>query len=255
MIFGAKQGFKFHSERWLVINPRTTAGQPHTILHSQECWKQTGTGFLFTPSCGYPSVWNNTRQWKRQEANAGPAGLDGRKEELFPWFGQSLTILIHLCMQFWEIITNWLTLVFSLKQAALLRPQKCRWTGKMICICFPQGLCWETTSHPFLECCCQQGLWRCFYQQKWNQENLGHVLKVTLLVSDSMHVYVLSRPSCVRLFAMLRTVALQALQSMGFSRQEYWSRLPFSSSRGSSQPRDRTRVSYVSCIGRKVLYH
>ena len=158
-------------------------------------------------------------------------------------------------MQFWEIITNWLTLVFSLKQAALLRPQKCRWTGKMICICFPQGLCWDTTSHPFLECCCQQGLWRSFYQQKWNQENLGHVLKVTLLVSDSVHVYVLSRPSCVRLFAMLRTVALQALQSMGFSRQEYWSRLPFSSSRGSSQPRYRTRVSYVSCIGRKVLYH
>ena len=28
-----------------------------------------------------------------------------------------------------------------------------------------------------------------------------------------------------------------------------------SSSRGSSQPRDETRVSYVSCIGRQVLYH
>ena len=28
-----------------------------------------------------------------------------------------------------------------------------------------------------------------------------------------------------------------------------------SSSRGSSPPRDRTHVSYVSCIGRRVLYH
>ena len=28
-----------------------------------------------------------------------------------------------------------------------------------------------------------------------------------------------------------------------------------SSSRGSSQPRDRTHVSYGSCIGRQVLYH
>ena len=28
-----------------------------------------------------------------------------------------------------------------------------------------------------------------------------------------------------------------------------------SSSRGSSQPRDRTHVSYVSCIGRWLLYH
>ena len=32
-----------------------------------------------------------------------------------------------------------------------------------------------------------------------------------------------------------------------------WVAMP--SSRGSSQPRDRTRVSYISCIGRRVLYH
>ena len=35
--------------------------------------------------------------------------------------------------------------------------------------------------------------------------------------------------SCVRLFATLWTVAHQVLQSMGFSRQEYWSGLPFPS--------------------------
>ena len=28
-----------------------------------------------------------------------------------------------------------------------------------------------------------------------------------------------------------------------------------SSSRGSSQPRDQTYVSYISCIGRQILYH
>ena len=33
--------------------------------------------------------------------------------------------------------------------------------------------------------------------------------------------------SCVRLFVTPRTVAYQAFQSMGFSRQEYWSGLPF----------------------------
>ena len=32
-----------------------------------------------------------------------------------------------------------------------------------------------------------------------------------------------------------------------------WIVLPFS--RGSSQPRDRTQVSYVPCISRQVLYH
>ena len=35
--------------------------------------------------------------------------------------------------------------------------------------------------------------------------------------------------SCVRLFATPQTVAYQAPPSMGFSRQEYWSGLPFPS--------------------------
>ena len=39
---------------------------------------------------------------------------------------------------------------------------------------------------------------------------------------------------------------------MEFSRQEYWNGLIFSYSRGSSWPRDQT---YISCIGRRVLYH
>ena len=39
-------------------------------------------------------------------------------------------------------------------------------------------------------------------------------------------VCVLSCFSCVQLFVTLWTVAHQALQSMGFSRQEYWSGLP-----------------------------
>ena len=32
-----------------------------------------------------------------------------------------------------------------------------------------------------------------------------------------------------------------------------WVAMP--SSRGSSRPRDQIRVSYISCIGRQVLYH
>ena len=37
----------------------------------------------------------------------------------------------------------------------------------------------------------------------------------------------LNRFSCARLFASLSTTARQAPPSMGFSRQEYWSGLPF----------------------------
>ena len=46
------------------------------------------------------------------------------------------------------------------------------------------------------------------------------------------------------------TVARQAPLSMGFSRQEYRSGLPFP---GSSQPRDRTHVSCASCVAGGVF--
>ena len=66
--------------------------------------------------------------------------------------------------------------------------------------------------------------------------------------------------SRVRLLATPWTAAHQAPPSMGFSRQEYWSGVllewvAISSSRGSSQPRDWTHISWVSCIGRWILYH
>ena len=52
--------------------------------------------------------------------------------------------------------------------------------------------------------------------------------------------------SCVLLFATLWTVAHQAPLSTGFSKQEYWSGLPFPSPGESSQPRDRTQVSHIA---------
>ena len=39
----------------------------------------------------------------------------------------------------------------------------------------------------------------------------------------------LSRISCVQLFVTLQTVSCRAPLSMGYSRQEYWSGLPFPS--------------------------
>ena len=46
-----------------------------------------------------------------------------------------------------------------------------------------------------------------------------------------------------------------ALLSMGFSQGRIQEWVAISSSRGSLQPRDPTRISYVSCIGRWLLYH
>ena len=52
---------------------------------------------------------------------------------------------------------------------------------------------------------------------------------------------VLSCFSCIQLFVTPWTVACQALLSMGFSRQEYWSGLPFPSSEDLPDPRIEPR--------------
>ena len=59
---------------------------------------------------------------------------------------------------------------------------------------------------------------------------------------------------CVRLFETPWTVARQVPLSMGYSRQEYWSGL-HALLQGIFPIQGLNRVSYVSCIGRRVLYH
>ena len=61
--------------------------------------------------------------------------------------------------------------------------------------------------------------------------------------------------SRVQLFATPWTVAWQAPLSMGILQARILEWVAMPSSRGSSQPRDGTYVSYVSCLGRQVLYH
>ena len=56
-----------------------------------------------------------------------------------------------------------------------------------------------------------------------------------------------------QLFATPWTVAHQAPPSVGFSRQEYWSRLPCHPL--GDLPDPGIEPSYVSCIGRWVLNH
>ena len=68
-----------------------------------------------------------------------------------------------------------------------------------------------------------------------------------------MCVCVLSCFSHIRSFVTLWTVANQAPLSMGFSRREYRSGLPRPSQ--GIFPTPGWNISYVSCIGRWVLYH
>ena len=67
---------------------------------------------------------------------------------------------------------------------------------------------------------------------------------------------VLSHFSHVSLFATLWTVACQVPLSIGILQARILKWVAMPSSRGSSWPRDRTHLSYVSCIGRQeVLFN
>ena len=68
------------------------------------------------------------------------------------------------------------------------------------------------------------------------------------------HVCILSHFSHIWLFVSLWTVACQAPLSMGFSRQEYWNGLPCLPP-GNLPDLGIEPMSYVSCIGKRVLYH
>ena len=82
-----------------------------------------------------------------------------------------------------------------------------------------------------------------------------HILFIFLCVCVCARTCMLGRFSCVWLFATPWTVVRQVPLSMRIlqARTLEWVAMP--SSRGSSWPRNRTCVSYVSCISRRVPYH
>ena len=87
----------------------------------------------------------------------------------------------------------------------------------------------------------------------WRSNSQWRILAVVEMFCILTLACMLNCFSCV--LGTLWTAAHQALLSVGFSRKEYWGGLPYSSSRGSFQPKGWTHVSYVSCTGQWVLYH
>ena len=90
---------------------------------------------------------------------------------------------------------------------------------------------------------------RCFGHRSTCMWQDGRSLNKELHHKDaSVHV------KCMRACMLALWDPMDYPLSMRFSRQEYWSELPWSF-RGSSQPGDWAHTSYVSSIDRRVLYH
>ena len=91
--------------------------------------------------------------------------------------------------------------------------------------------------------------------QSMGSQRIGHnwaTLLHSIISTSGNDCCGLVAESWLTLFATPWTVAYQASLSLGIPRQEYWSWVIISFSRGSSWPRD---WNCVSCIGRLILYH
>ena len=77
---------------------------------------------------------------------------------------------------------------------------------------------------------------------------------ITLSTLSIQSFCVLSHFICVRISVTLWTVAHQAPLSMGFSKQESWSWLPFPPPGGLPNPGIK-HISYDCCTCRRIIYH
>ena len=101
-----------------------------------------------------------------------------------------------------------------------------------------------TLPNSFLFLSCPTGT--CYCDQWNNNYNKGCHVKATMRAKSLQLCPTLCNPMDCSLSGSSLYGILQA-------RILEWAATP--SSRGSSRPRDRTCVTYVSCIGRRVLYH
>ena len=83
------------------------------------------------------------------------------------------------------------------------------------------------------------------------------ILKLFFSIVNQLYVYVCAnshQSSPTLCNSVDRSPPSSSVHGILQARILEWVEMP-SSSRGSSRPRDRTCVSYISCIGRRPLYH
>ena len=107
-----------------------------------------------------------------------------------------------------------------------------KWTVTVMCLNHPEtipptGVCGKTDFHKFGPWNQNQPFWSGRYAY-WRKRNKGEKIPgfLTAVLVKCSCPSLLSYPSCVQLFAAPWTVVCQALLSMGFSKQAYWSGLP-----------------------------
>ena len=92
----------------------------------------------------------------------------------------------------------------------------------------------------------------------WKTPSKGVLILILILIQRGVLIFSTHRYACLHAKSLqscptLWTVACQAPLSMGILQARILEWVAISFSKASSQPRYRTCISYVSCIGRRVL--
>ena len=108
--------------------------------------------------------------------------------------------------------------------------------------------------------CCSQGVLRHTHCASDSWSTQSSVIVLTLHITSASFTALFLTALCllicfshIRLSVTPWSIACQAPLPMKISRQEYWNGLPFPTA--DLPDLGRTCVSYVSCVGRWVLYH
>ena len=126
------------------------------------------------------------------------------------------------------------------------KPNKC--TGKILCFTFPWRKLLTPKQHVLSilkEINPEYSLEGLMLKLKL--QYVGHLMWITSSLEKTMRLGKACMFSRVWHFVTPLTGAHQAPLSMGFSQQEYWNGFLFLPLGGSSQPKDSTHTSYVSC--------
>ena len=109
----------------------------------------------------------------------------------------------------------------------------------------------ELSHHPFSRS--TVWLWKRCSSRVWN--NVGKCLHMKKATEHDWHIHRAKSLQLCRTLChpMDRSLPGSSVHRIPQARILEWVAMP--SSRGSSQPRDPTHVSYISCMGRRVLYH
>ena len=111
-------------------------------------------------------------------------------------------------------------------------------------------------------CCAEIEGWKCdnsffFYEETTVHRRLQNSVLTLVLPPVIAHVcmHAKSLQSCLTLCDFIMDCSLPGSSVHGILQAKILEWVAIPSFKGSSQPRDQTHVSYVSCTGKQILYH